>query len=105
MGMVRVSLPARCFRPHSNTAHVVTGKTAPSRRPPYQQAAPEAVLAGVTPAQGPERRPGSRAADNGQVISSAVSLSCGPELPLRLCPAKLSRLTGMVNHTRSAARS
>ena len=31
----------------SNTAHVVTGKTAPSGREPYQQAAPEAVLAEV----------------------------------------------------------
>jgi hypothetical protein len=31
----------------ANTAHVVTGKTAPAGRQPYQQAAPEAVLAGV----------------------------------------------------------
>jgi TrwC relaxase/AAA domain len=31
----------------SNTAHVVTGKTAPPGHQPYQQAAPEAVLAGV----------------------------------------------------------
>src|SRR5215472_9956043 len=29
----------------SNTAHVVTGKTAPPGHQPYQQAAPEAVLA------------------------------------------------------------
>ena len=31
----------------ANTAHVVTGKTAPSGQKPYQQAAPESVLAGV----------------------------------------------------------
>jgi hypothetical protein len=31
----------------SNTAHVVTGKTAPPRHKPYQQAAPESVLANV----------------------------------------------------------
>ena len=31
----------------SNTAHVVTGKTAPPGHKPYQQATPEAVLAGV----------------------------------------------------------
>jgi len=31
----------------ANTAHVVTGKTAPAGRQPYQQAAPEAVLAEV----------------------------------------------------------
>ena len=31
----------------SNTAHVVTGKTAPPGHEPYQQAAPESVLAGV----------------------------------------------------------
>ena len=31
----------------SNTAHVVTGKTAPPGHQPYQQAAPEAVLAGI----------------------------------------------------------
>ena len=31
----------------SNTAHVVTGKTAPPRHEPYQQAAHESVLAGV----------------------------------------------------------
>ena len=31
----------------SNTAHVVTGKTAPPGYEPYQQAAPESVLAGV----------------------------------------------------------
>ena len=31
----------------SNTAHVVTGKTAPPGHEPYQQATPEAVLAGV----------------------------------------------------------
>jgi flagellar biosynthesis GTPase FlhF len=31
----------------SNTAHVVTGKTAPPGHKPYQQAAPEFVLAGV----------------------------------------------------------
>jgi AAA domain/TrwC relaxase len=31
----------------SNTAHVVTGQTAPPDREPYQQAAPEAVLVGV----------------------------------------------------------
>ena len=31
----------------SNTAYVVTGKTAPPGREPYQQAAPEAVLADV----------------------------------------------------------
>jgi len=31
----------------ANTAHVVTGKTAPPGREPYQQAAPESVLAGV----------------------------------------------------------
>jgi hypothetical protein len=31
----------------SNTAHVVTGNTAPLGRQPYQQAAPESVLAGV----------------------------------------------------------
>ena len=31
----------------SNTAHVVTGKTAPSGKKPYQQAAPESVLASV----------------------------------------------------------
>jgi hypothetical protein len=31
----------------SNTAHVVTGKTAPPGHQPYQQATPEAVLAGV----------------------------------------------------------
>ena len=31
----------------SNTAHVVTGKTAPPGHQPYQQAAPESVLAGV----------------------------------------------------------
>jgi conjugative relaxase-like TrwC/TraI family protein len=31
----------------SNTAHVVTGKTAPPRHQPYQQAAPESVLAGL----------------------------------------------------------
>ena len=31
----------------SNTAHVVTGKTAPLGHEPYQQATPEAVLAGV----------------------------------------------------------
>ena len=31
----------------SNTAHVVTGKTAPPGHQPYQQAAPETVLAGV----------------------------------------------------------
>ena len=32
----------------ANTAHVVTGKTAPAGHEPYQQAAPEAVLASVT---------------------------------------------------------
>jgi len=31
----------------ANTAHVITGKTAPSGQKPYQQAAPESVLAGV----------------------------------------------------------
>ena len=31
----------------SNTAHVVTGKTAPPGKKPYQQAAPEAVLADI----------------------------------------------------------
>ena len=31
----------------SNTAHVVAGKTAPTEHEPYQQAAPESVLAGV----------------------------------------------------------
>jgi conjugative relaxase-like TrwC/TraI family protein len=31
----------------SNTAHVITGKTAPPGHKPYQQAAPEVVLAGV----------------------------------------------------------
>ena len=31
----------------SNTAHVVTGKTAPPGHEPYQQATPEAVLAGI----------------------------------------------------------
>ena len=31
----------------SNTAHVVTGKTAPPGRKPYQQAAPEFVLVGI----------------------------------------------------------
>ena len=31
----------------SNTAHVVTGKTAPPGHKPYQQATPESVLAGV----------------------------------------------------------
>ncbi len=31
----------------SNTAHVVTGKTAPPGREPYQQAAPESVLADI----------------------------------------------------------
>jgi len=31
----------------SNTAHLATGKTTPPGRQPYQQAAPEAVLAGV----------------------------------------------------------
>jgi hypothetical protein len=31
----------------SSTAHVVTGKTAPPGRQPYQQAAPESVLAGI----------------------------------------------------------
>ena len=31
----------------ANTAHVVTGTTAPSGHEPYQQAAPEAVLAGI----------------------------------------------------------
>ena len=31
----------------ANTAHVVTGKTAPPGKKPYQQAAPESVLAGV----------------------------------------------------------
>ena len=31
----------------ANTAHVVTGKTAPPGTKPYQQAAPESVLAGV----------------------------------------------------------
>ena len=31
----------------SNTAHVVTGTTAPPRHQPYQQATPESVLAGV----------------------------------------------------------
>ncbi len=31
----------------SNTAHVLTGKTAPSGKKPYQQAAPESVLADV----------------------------------------------------------
>jgi len=31
----------------SNTAHVVTGKTAPPGHEPYQQATPESVLAGV----------------------------------------------------------
>ena len=31
----------------ANTAHVVTGKTAPPGHEPYQQAAPESVLAGV----------------------------------------------------------
>jgi TrwC relaxase/AAA domain len=31
----------------SNTAHVVTGKTAPPGKKPYQQAAPESVLAGA----------------------------------------------------------
>ncbi len=31
----------------SNTAHVVTGKTAPPGQKPYQQAAPESVLASV----------------------------------------------------------
>jgi len=32
----------------ANTAHVVTGKTAPPGKKPYQQAAPESVLASVT---------------------------------------------------------
>ena len=31
----------------ANTAHVVTGKTAPPGHEPYQQATPEAVLAGI----------------------------------------------------------
>src|ERR1700750_232950 len=31
----------------ANTAHVVTGKTAPPGHHPYQQAPPEAVLAGI----------------------------------------------------------
>ncbi len=31
----------------ANTAHVVTGRTAPPRKKPYQQAAPESVLASV----------------------------------------------------------
>ena len=31
----------------SNTAHVVTGNTAPPGHKPYQQATPEAVLASV----------------------------------------------------------
>jgi hypothetical protein len=31
----------------SNTAHLVTGKTAPPGHQPYQRSAPEAVLAGV----------------------------------------------------------
>ena len=31
----------------SNTAHVVTGNTAPPGHQPYQQATPEAVLAGI----------------------------------------------------------
>ena len=36
----------------SSTAHVVTGPTAPPGRDPYQQAAPEAVLAGIIQREG-----------------------------------------------------
>jgi conjugative relaxase-like TrwC/TraI family protein len=36
----------------SNTAHVVTGNTAPSGHKPYQQATPEAVLAGIVSRDG-----------------------------------------------------
>ena len=46
----------------SNTAHVVTGKTAPPGHQPYQQAAPESVLAGVLQRDAGDGPPPSRSA-------------------------------------------
>ena len=57
----------------SNTAHVVTGKTAPAGKKPYQQAAPESVLASVMQREaGDLLRP-----------RRSVRTSCRPRSPCR----------------------
>jgi ATP-dependent exoDNAse (exonuclease V) alpha subunit len=55
----------------ANTAHVVTGDTAPPGHQPYQQATPEAVLTGVL-----QRDAGDLSAT--EQIRQAQEWACGP---------------------------
>ena len=74
----------------SNTAHVVTGTTAPAGKKPYQQAAPESVLADVLqrdgddlPATGQIRQAQERAGGTGHLLhlwSAAVRQTLYPAI-------------------------
>jgi len=68
----------------ANTAHVVTGTTAPPGRQPYQQAAPEAVLAGVM-----QRDDGDLSAT--EQIRQAQDQSSGTEHLLNLWSAAIKQ--------------
>ena len=70
----------------SNTAHVVTGKTAPPGHEPYQQAAPESVLADVLRRDAETCPPPSRSARprNGPAEPGTCS-TCGPPPPGKPC--------------------
>ena len=75
----------------ANTAHVVTGKTAPPGHQPYQQAAPESVLAAVLQREDGDlsateqiRHAQERAGGTGHL------LTCGPPPPGRPCTRTLT---------------
>jgi hypothetical protein len=77
----------------ANTAHVVTGKTAPTRHQPYQQAGPEAVVAEVM-----QRDDGDLSATeqirqaHDQSGGTAACSTCGPSPPGKPCtPTSISR--------------
>ena len=78
----------------SNTAHVVTGKTAPPGREPYQQAAPESVLADILQRDADDlsateqiRRAQERARGTGHLLnlwSAAVRQALHPQVDERI---------------------
>jgi TrwC relaxase/AAA domain len=78
----------------SNTAHVVTGKAAPPGHQPYQQAAPESVLAGVLErdvgdmsATDQIRQAQDRAGGTGHLLhlwSAAVQQTLSPDIDARI---------------------
>jgi hypothetical protein len=89
----------------SNTAHVVTGKTAPAGKKPYQQATPESVLADVLQrdandltATGQIRQAQEWAAGTGHLLhlwSAAIAQALSPDIDeqitARLTPSEAGR--------------